>query len=265
MLRIINEAANRKDVLRALRGNHLCAVTTYESNVPGYGSVPNTRYGVVLCLGTGRYQNEPAIRFFQIKPKNASWGQTQTPKKGSNYKILYLKDIDEFNVLPNTVTNPPPEFNPQDDRWFKTDAPRIVANFNEPNKPITVGGGETFDDKTETEKDIDQTVQIPTQSVKNKYDNLRKTTNELKGTYTIVNNMLIKLEKDEREGKRINPSRKKNILELLSKTKELFTKSQALTNKYWGIYKTETGKQNISIPGRKKTSSEKTINQKLKK
>ena len=262
---IINEAANRKDILRALKGNHLCAVTTYFSSVPGYGSVQNTRYGVVLCFGTGRFQNEPAIRFYQIKPKNASWGQTQKPPKGSNYKILYLKDIVEFNVLSNTVTNPPPEFNSQDDKWFRSDAQKIIANFKDPNKPIIIGGGATID-KTETEKDIEHNIQIPSQSVKKKYDELRKTTNELKGTYTVVNNMFIKLEKDEKAGKKVNPFRKKTLLALLERTKELFTKSQGLTNKYWGIYKTETGKQNISISkNRKKTTSEKDIKQKLKR
>ena len=261
MLRIINESANRNDILRALKGNHLCAVTEYESNVGGYGSVPNTRYGVVLCLGAGRYQGLPAIRFYQIKPKNASWGQTQKPPKGSNYKIMYLKDIVDFHVLPNVITNPPPEFNPQDDRWFRTDSERIVANFKQPGKPIIIGAGK----RSSSEKDIEQSIKIPIQSVKRKYDDLRKTSNELKGAYTIANNMLIKLEKDEREGKKVNSVHKQNIQDMLYKTKELYKRSQALTNKYWGIYKTETGKQNVSIPvGRKKTSSEKQIKQKLK-
>ena len=107
-------------------------------------------------------------------------------------------------------------------------------------------------------------MQIPIQSVKKKYDELRRTSNELKGAYAIANNMLIKLEKDEQAGRKVNSFHKKNIQDMLAKTKELFTRSQALTNKYWGIYRTETGKQNVSIPGRKKTSSEKKINQKLK-
>jgi len=262
MLRILNEAANRKDILRALNGNHLCAVTTYESEVPNYGSVTNTRYGVVLCFGTGRYQNEPAIRFFQIRPKNASWGQTQNPKLGSDYKILYLKDIVEFNVLSNTVTNPPPLFNPQDDRWFKSDAKKIIANFKDPYKPIVVGGT-ALDDKTEIEKDFKDIEGTPIQSVKTRYDDLRKTTNELKGTYTIVNNMLNKILNDEKAGKKVNAFRKKTIMAMLERTKELFTKSQTLTNKYWGIYRTETGKQNVSISNRGKTSTEKKIKPKL--
>ena len=258
MLRIINESANRNDILRALKGNHLCAVTTYESNVPHYGSVPNTRYGVVLCFGRGRYQNEPAIRFYQIKPKNASWGQTQNPKKGSNYKILYLKDIVEFNVLSNRITTPPPLFNPQDDKWFKSDGEKIIANFNEPGKLIGVGSTET-----EIDNDINQDTNKQIISVKKRYDELRKTTNELKGTFTIVNNMFTKLESDERTGKKINPYRKQTLQALLSKTRELFTKSQTLTNKYWGIYRTEMGKQEISISKNKKTSTEKKTKQSL--
>jgi hypothetical protein len=234
-----------------MKGNHLCAVTTYESQVPGYGSVPNTRYGVVLCLGTGRFQGEPAIRFYQTKPKNASWGQTQKPPKGSNYKIMYLKDIVEFQVMQSVVTNPPPLFNPQDDKWFRTDGKRIVANFNDPNNPVIIGGGASGG-QTETEKDIEQHLQIPAMSVKNKYDELRKITNELKGTYTIVNNMMIKLQKDEQSGKKVSVSRKRTIQALLDKTRELFTKSQAMTNKYWGIYRTEMGNKNISISNRKK-------------
>jgi len=264
MLRIINESANRNDILRALKGNRLCAVTTYNSQVPGYGSVPSTRYGVVLCLGTGRYQDQPAIRFYQIKPKNASWGQTQKPPQGSLYKVLYLKDIVEFNVLTNTVTNPPPQFNPEDDRWFRSDRERIIANFNEPGKPIVVGGSALPGDETESEKDVKQDLQLPTQSVKKKYDDLRKTTNDLKGTYTSVNNMYNKLLKDEQAGKKIKPFRKKTLEAMLQRTKELFTKSQTLTNKYWGIYRTESGSQNISIPNKKKTSSEKKIKDKLK-
>ena len=76
--------------------------------------------------------------------------------------------------------------------------------------------------------------------------------------------MLIKIEQEEQAGKKVNSVHKQNVQDMLDRTKELYKRSQALTNKYWGIYKTETGKQNISIGGKKKTASEKKISQKLK-
>ena len=164
---LLNEAATESEVLKALRGRNLCFIQ-YETNVPGYPIERGARYCVILAYGIGRFQNEPCIRIYQTNSR-VSAGHV------SDYKILYLKDIKIFRILPNIVRQAPPLFNPNEDKWmvrtievarwkkfvpqqkyrkteiepelYKTDTERSLAKNKEPQKIDVTGFS-----KTQTER-----------------------------------------------------------------------------------------------------------------
>jgi len=217
---LLNESASEAQVLKALRGRNLCFIT-YESNVPGYPVESGSRYCVILAYGIGRYRNLPCIRIFQTNPR-VSAGRV------SDYKILYLKDIQVFRILPNIVKEAPPLFNPSEDRWMKQTLE--VARWKKfvPQSKYRKQEIEPEIYKTDTERDLAMSKQQPQQKI-DVTGQTRTQTERFKEIKGIANRALALWKKIEKTGDRKNSE--------LAKQKYLDI--QRLANQYLSGYRKE--------------------------
>jgi len=235
MTEILNEDIRNKteDITKALRGNNLCIFTVYDSQVPGYGSVPDVRYGVILAYGRGRYKNEPCIRVYQTN-KRASYGQGQRPPVGSDYKIFYLKDILDMRITPQKVLEAPPEFNPNEDKWmsetyevakFKNFIPkqRYRDDGADKNQPSDVY-------KTDTEKEIEKSKEQWQQPMQIDVTGQSKTNQERFRQMKALTNKALAI---------YNKVRRTGDQNAIAKAKADFAEINAIANRYMAIYKKE--------------------------
>jgi hypothetical protein len=219
---LLNESASEAQVLKALRGRNLCFIT-YESNVPGYPVESGSRYCVILAYGIGRYMDLPCIRVYQTNPRVSAG-------KVSDYKILYLKDIQVFRILPNVVKEAPSLFNPNEDKWMKRTIE--VARWKKfvPQEKYRKQEIEPELYKTDTERDLQQNRQPKKIDVTNQS---RTQTERFKEVKAISNRALSLWKKIERTGdKRNTEIAKQKYLEI-----------QKLANQYLSGYRKE--KQNL--------------------
>jgi hypothetical protein len=220
---LLNESASEAQVLKALRGRNLCFIT-YESNVPGYPVESGSRYCVILAYGIGRYRNLPCIRVYQTNPRVSAG-------KVSDYKILYLKDIKVFRILPNIVKEAPSLFNPNEDRWMKqTIEVARWKNFT-PQSKYRKQEIEPELYKTDTERDLEKNRQTPKRI--DVTGQTRTQTERFKEVKGIANRALALWKKIEKTGDRKNSDI----------AKQKYLEIQRLANQYLSGYRKE--KQNL--------------------
>jgi hypothetical protein len=222
---LLNESASEGQVLKALRGKNLCFIT-YRTNVPGYPIESGSRYCVILAYGIGRYEDMPCIRVFQTNPRISAG-------KVSDYKILYLKDIETFRILPNIVKEAPPLFNPNEDRWMKETIEvarwkKFVPQAKYRKKKIEP---ELY--KTDTERNLQQNKQVQKIDVTGHSKTQAERFKEVK---SISNKALALWKKIERTGDRKNAEI----------AKQKYLEIQRLANQYLSGYKKE--KQALQKP-----------------
>jgi hypothetical protein len=212
------------EILKALRNHNLCTFTVYNSEVPGYGSSPEQRFGVILAYGIGRFENEPCIRVFQTN-KNASWG---TPRNiGSDYKILYLKDILDIRLSKQTITSPPPKFNPDEDKWMTQTIEVAKWKGFRKTEPQQPKASDVY--KTDTERELQkQRDNLP--SMKMDITGQSKTQGErYKQVQTLSNRALAVYRKVLKTG----------TPEAIEQARNKYREIQSIANKYMAGYKKE--------------------------
>jgi len=224
---LLEDITNKTDeIIRALRDHNLCTFTIYNSQVPGYGSVPEQRYGVILAYGVGRYKDEPCIRIFQTN-KQASWG---TPRGyGSDYKIFYLKDVLDIKVHSQKITSPPPKFNPDTDKWMKETIE--VAHWEGYSKPQPVPKTSKSSDvyKTDTEKELEKRRETPPTMKIDVSGQSKTQTERYKQIQTLNNQALAAYKKIQKNG----------TPEQIEQAREKYRQIQNMANKYLSGYRKE--------------------------
>jgi hypothetical protein len=225
---LLNEDVRNKEdlILRALRGNNLCRIKEYTSKVPGYGSVQDDRLSLILAFGIGRFNNEKCIRTVQAN-SNASWGAKQEPPRGSDYKILYLKDIEDIQILPSKVTTAPPLFNSLGDKWMKETIE--TANFS--NVPTRTQTLQTIQ-KTDREKALEKLPRIsPVRVDVGEYE--RTTQERFRELKSIANTFL----------NIYNRARRAGDTETAQRALDKFRETQRISNQYMAAYKKELNRK----------------------
>jgi hypothetical protein len=228
--KILTESVNKNDVIKALKGRNRVKIS-YSSEVPNYGKAEGDRYAVVLALGKGRFPHEnpdDVIRIYQWE------GDSYGNKRNKSYKILYLKDILDFEILPVREKDPGPLFNPLGDKWMSS--VEMVANFNK--------YGYTKD-RVNTKQDYDK-YKAQTSDKEKELINLENKFRIAKG-YT---NRALTL---------YNKARKSGNQEDINKALETFRQSQALTNKIMASYKAKQKEKNNPVVQASKSETEKAI------